>query len=270
MKGRYNYKGKYLWSASYVSKQIGWSPGYVNGKIYTGELKEDEDYVKLDKNLRDQLNAENPKQAAGIRTSKYLVTNEGFKKMRSLHINPNLAFEGLRTNDPKIKEELTDGTPVELPEPERNRKMKYAENVSMTKEEYRKLVEQYGSDKAIKAIEKLNNYKGAHGRKYKSDYRAILSWAIDNKSNEESPKVESLKETVIRLEEKSKSLETQIHKQTQGYERRIRSLENEISLLAKSLESFERILLSRQEVASNNEKETLRNKMKRLFTGDAQ
>lgn len=28
-------------------------------------------------------------------------------------------------------------------------------------------------------IELLDNYKGANGRKYKNDYRAILSWVID-------------------------------------------------------------------------------------------
>ena len=36
-------------------------------------------------------------------------------------------------------------------------------------------------------IQILDNYKGANGKKYKSDYRAILNWVVD-KYNEESQK----------------------------------------------------------------------------------
>lgn len=59
------------------------------------------------------------------------------------------------------------------------KKIKYAEDVSMTEEEYKKLIEQYGHAKVIKMITKLENYKGSSGKKYKSDYRAILSWVVD-------------------------------------------------------------------------------------------
>lgn len=58
-------------------------------------------------------------------------------------------------------------------------KIKYAEFVEMTKEEYNKLVNSYGEENVKKMIEILDNYKGATGKKYKSDYRAILSWVAD-------------------------------------------------------------------------------------------
>lgn len=58
-------------------------------------------------------------------------------------------------------------------------KNKYAENVLLTDDEYKKLVEKHGEHWTKKMIEKLDNYKGAHGKKYKSDYKAILSWVID-------------------------------------------------------------------------------------------
>lgn len=55
-------------------------------------------------------------------------------------------------------------------------KQKYAEFVYMTEEEYQNLVDKYGSENAKAMVHKLDNYKGANGKKYKSDYRAILSW----------------------------------------------------------------------------------------------
>lgn len=57
-------------------------------------------------------------------------------------------------------------------------KTKYGENVSMTEEEYSKLVSEYGEARIKRAIEVLDNYKGATGKRYKSDYRAILNWVI--------------------------------------------------------------------------------------------
>ena len=58
-------------------------------------------------------------------------------------------------------------------------KVKYAEFVHMTEEEYGKLVAKYGKEATQRMIEKLDNAKGAKGYTYKSDYRAILSWVAD-------------------------------------------------------------------------------------------
>ena len=49
----------------------------------------------------------------------------------------------------------------------------------MTNAEYEKLVSTYGKDFADQCITSLDNYKGSSGKKYKSDYRAILSWVVD-------------------------------------------------------------------------------------------
>ncbi len=62
---------------------------------------------------------------------------------------------------------------------EKNEKNIYAEFVKMTEAEYQKLVEKYGEEKTNKMIDTLDNYKGATGKKYKSDYRAILNWVAD-------------------------------------------------------------------------------------------
>lgn len=78
-------------------------------------------------------------------------------------------------------------------------KIKYADYVTMTEDEYIKLVDQYGNEDVRLMIEKLDNYKGATGKRYKSDYRAILNWVADeiikqkNKNNPEPKSWSTLK-----------------------------------------------------------------------------
>lgn len=58
-------------------------------------------------------------------------------------------------------------------------KMHFAEFVTMTNDEYEKLVVAHGKELTDQCIQKLDNYKGSNGKKYKSDYRAILNWVLD-------------------------------------------------------------------------------------------
>lgn len=58
-------------------------------------------------------------------------------------------------------------------------KTHFAEFVTMTNDEYDKLVIAYGKEFADQCVEVLDNYKGANGKTYKSDYRAILNWVVD-------------------------------------------------------------------------------------------
>lgn len=64
------------------------------------------------------------------------------------------------------------------PVPKKVPKKMYAENVKMTESEYNNLVERYSEEGARWMITKLDNYKAACGRVYKSDYRAILNWVV--------------------------------------------------------------------------------------------
>ena len=61
----------------------------------------------------------------------------------------------------------------------KDKKIIYAEFVQLTETEYQKLISQFGEEATKKMIEVLDNYKGANGKKYKSDYRAILNWVVD-------------------------------------------------------------------------------------------
>lgn len=67
-------------------------------------------------------------------------------------------------------------TPNKNDKNDKNIKTIYSEFVSMTEAEYQKLVDKYGQANTQKMIDLLNNYKGANGKKYKSDYLAILNW----------------------------------------------------------------------------------------------
>ena len=58
-------------------------------------------------------------------------------------------------------------------------KKHFADFVTMTNVEYEKLVNTYGKKFTDQCIEVLDNYKGSTGKKYISDYRAILSWVVN-------------------------------------------------------------------------------------------
>lgn len=61
----------------------------------------------------------------------------------------------------------------------KSKKNKYAEYVSLTADEYQKLLDEHGEDNALELISILNAYKGSNGKKYKSDYLAILNWVVE-------------------------------------------------------------------------------------------
>lgn len=68
-----------------------------------------------------------------------------------------------------------------LPEKEKPTKEKFSEFVLLKKEEHEKLVERLGEEGTKKMIERLNNYIGSSGRRYKSHYHTILQWAEKDK-----------------------------------------------------------------------------------------
>jgi len=94
-----------------------------------------------------------------------------------LNSNASLIQSNTNTNtNPNTNTNTKTRTQKEAPQSE---KVQFAENVSMTNAEYEKLVSTYGEANTLRMIEKLDNYKGATGKKYKSDYRAILNWVAD-------------------------------------------------------------------------------------------
>lgn len=90
--------------------------------------------------------------------------------------------EDLDTDRDEDRDEDVDSktTPTQSPKPAPKpaKKIKYADFVSMTNDEHSSLVAKVGEAGAARCIEILDNYKGANGKTYKSDYRAILNWTV--------------------------------------------------------------------------------------------
>lgn len=89
-----------------------------------------------------------------------------------------------------FKEDEVPETPPELsPEQkakaEKKKKYKYAEFVTLTKDEYAKLCTEHTEEAVRRMIEILDNYKGQSGKRYKSDYRTILNWVVDRYNDEQ-------------------------------------------------------------------------------------
>lgn len=80
------------------------------------------------------------------------------------------------------KEELKEGGGKEVPT--RLNKRKYKEKVSLTEDEYARLVKMYGEKQVERMIEILSNYKIMHNKEYASDYAAMLDWVADRYQKE--------------------------------------------------------------------------------------
>jgi hypothetical protein len=79
---------------------------------------------------------------------------------------------------PTVPVPASEAVPGHPEKASRSPKITCAENVCMFAEEREKLVSEFGETAVTDMIEILDNYKGANGKKYKSDYRAILSWVV--------------------------------------------------------------------------------------------
>lgn len=85
---------------------------------------------------------------------------------------------------PIVTDPPQDDTPPPLTEKEKaaaekKKKYKYSDFVTLTHDEYAKLVAEHGEDAVKGMIEILNNWKGSKGKKTKSDYFTIRKWVID-------------------------------------------------------------------------------------------
>ena len=67
-------------------------------------------------------------------------------------------------------------------EESREEKSRYIEFVQLTKREYDKLIEIFGKKTTEEYIQRLNNYIGSKGKRYKSHYHTILTWADKDKA----------------------------------------------------------------------------------------
>ena len=100
-------------------------------------------------------------------------------------VNVNINSQS-KVKESKVKEsKVKNNECAQKPKPE---KTKYADFVSLTNDEYSSLVAKLGEEGTRRCIEILDNYKGATGKKYKSDYRAILNWVVERYEEEQRKK----------------------------------------------------------------------------------
>jgi len=77
----------------------------------------------------------------------------------------------------------------------------YAENVTMTEEEHQKLIKEHGQEATDAMITILDNYKGANGKTYKDDYRAILNWVVKRYQEDKARSLTGAKSPLALLKE---------------------------------------------------------------------
>jgi len=65
----------------------------------------------------------------------------------------------------------------------KNNKKKFGDFVLLTDEEYQKLISKFGEPGTMSYIERLDNYIGSKGTKYKSHYHTILTWSNKDESS---------------------------------------------------------------------------------------
>lgn len=100
--------------------------------------------------------------------------------LKTTQIKPNGFENETQKNQSKGKESKVKENKI------KENKIHYADLVTMTNVEYEKLVNTYGKSFVNECIYILDNYKGSCGKKYESDYKAILSWVVDRVKNKNS------------------------------------------------------------------------------------
>lgn len=144
---------------------------YIDDCINDYKLfKEDNDKFYSDSLLRRMLEKDKKTELARERANKRWNNNAN-SMQKQCTSNANKVKEN---KEKEIKENKS-----KVNKKEQEEKVHFAEFVSMTNAEYEKLVSTYGTDFVDQCIDVLDNYKGANGKSYKSDYRAILNWVID-------------------------------------------------------------------------------------------
>lgn len=140
-----------------------------NGKISIHFL--DEQFT--DRNFKSVKNKENGRKG-GIAKS---LKNRNLDGLANANQTLSEGLANKNKNKNKNKEE---------------EKNKIREQVTLTQIEFNKLISEHGEEATNWMLDKLNAYKLSNGKKYKSDYGAILNWVVKSyKEHKESNKDES-------------------------------------------------------------------------------
>ena len=172
--------------------------------IYTGEdSKKYLKFVSWDKHqTRRADKSKFPQQMKENSTSTHLHADvcNGMQGQADSHV---FVFENVNVNDNTSANICANEPQTTTQKKKPDAKHSYAEFVSLTNDEYSSLVTKYGEPGTLRMIEILDNYKGANGKKYKSDYRAIQNWVTSRyetekaQQNRASPNDKPKKESLV-------------------------------------------------------------------------
>lgn len=137
-----------------------------DGMILINNWEKHQNKDGLDK-IREQARLRKAKQRERDRLLAESLDNSTTQDV-SRDMSRNVTQQNKNKKEEKEKKEIL-----------KKEKKSFACHVTMTDEEYSKLLSAYPENFVKKCIEKLDNYKGASGRRYKSDYHAILTWVVD-------------------------------------------------------------------------------------------
>ena len=191
-----NMAGYYVLPKPYVCYDLGWTPQRLgkpfgellaNGLIYYCETSD----VVLIPNFLKYNVVQNVNQAKSAnKRLRELPKNgllrefqrlaERFAKQFAEQLTQGLVYTETDTETETEADTETEYTPAT----KKPSKVSYAEFVKMTEDEYDKLLTEYGQQETHAMIDILDNYKGSHGKQYKSDYRAILNWVVKRRDEE--------------------------------------------------------------------------------------
>lgn len=152
-------------------------------RILLPRVKMQEDRYRANYAELSEARSEAGKKGAQAKSGKVKQTqaNSGkCKQAQAKHSNTETETNTNTDLSPSYRKEDHGARAKEAKEP----KVQWAENVTMTNSEHEKLLAAHGPADTERLIEILDNYKGATGKKYASDYRAILSWVVDRLNEE--------------------------------------------------------------------------------------
>lgn len=143
---------------------------------YTGRLISKREQQREAARIRKQRSREQPRESSENVTRDTGVTDAEIEEASQPCHTPIQYSNSTVPNIPPIS--------PSSPSVSRDQKVSYAEYVSMTEKEFQAICQKVGEQGALRCIEILDNYKGASGKRYKSDYRAILNWVIERYEKE--------------------------------------------------------------------------------------
>ena len=167
-------RGSFITSEVKLMERWKWSKSKV--RSFLTLLQDDEMIVKKTDRKKTTLSICNYSLYQDLETIK-----EPIKNRQQTASRPQKDTNKNEKNEKNEKnKDLNPPTPLK-------QKFKYAEFVSLDNDEYSSLVAKLGSEERFnRCVEILDNYKGASGKRYKSDYRAILNWVIARLEEEEN------------------------------------------------------------------------------------